>query len=211
MWIKLKRPVGDLSGLPRRKDDGNVPAEVKEIKVVLSRLGIAPQLMPDGKVDPELIDVITRFQKLFMRRPDGRIDPSGGTLRRLNQLANRKAIIVDLRRQILTAYASARRAYRFDCTSGTAADPTPPGYYAIQRKYAKYRSKTYDAQMDYAMFFYRGYAIHMAVGVEFTSMLKRAGFGGVGSHGCVRLSEENARILFGWAPLGTPVVILPKV
>ncbi|WP_444996219.1 L,D-transpeptidase [Aliikangiella sp. IMCC44359] len=33
------------------------------------------------------------------------------------------------------------------------------------------------------------------------------GFDSLGSHGCVRLSEDNARALFNWAPMHTPVFI----
>jgi lipoprotein-anchoring transpeptidase ErfK/SrfK len=28
------------------------------------------------------------------------------------------------------------------------------------------------------------------------------------SHGCVRMAQDAAKVLYGWAPIGTPVVVL---
>jgi lipoprotein-anchoring transpeptidase ErfK/SrfK len=118
-------------------------------------------------------------------------------------------IVVSLERQKLLAYENETVVYEFDCATGDGANPTPKGDFRIQpgRKYRKYRSKQYDAQMDYAMFFHKGYAIHMAYAVGITSYLKWAGVQGVGSHGCVRLSENDARELFDHTPCQTPVKI----
>jgi lipoprotein-anchoring transpeptidase ErfK/SrfK len=171
MKLTLKGPVGDLSRSIKR---GNIPEDVKAVKQVLMTLGIAPELGHDANAHPSLVVAIRKFQKLFLPNPDGRIDPApGGTLRRLNELAGGKAIVVNLNRQVLDAFSSLNRVYHFDCAAGDAQHPTPPGYFAIQagRKHAKYRSKTYDAQMDYAMFFHQGYAIHMAYMVGVTSLL----------------------------------------
>ena len=183
MNITLRGPVGDVA---RSNKPGNFAEDVKTVKHVLKTLGIAPELAVDSSANPGLIDAIKKFQKLFMPSPDGRIDPPpGDTLRRLNELANGKAIVVNLKRQVLDAFSHLTRAHHFDCAAGDAQHPTPPGYYAIQpgRKHEKYRSRTYDAQMDYAMFFHQGYAIHMAHMVGVTSFLKWAGVDSLGSQG----------------------------
>ncbi len=52
-----------------------------------------------------------------------------------------------------------------------------------------------------------GKAIHQSNAVGLTSVLKDLGFNQLGSHGCVRLAEENARKLFDWAPMNTPVFV----
>lgn len=62
--------------------------------------------------------------------------------------------------------------------------------------------------MDYAMFIYKGIAIHMAYMVAPMSYLKRFGIDCFGSHGCIRLSEDDAKSLFKWALMGTPVKVL---
>jgi lipoprotein-anchoring transpeptidase ErfK/SrfK len=119
-------------------------------------------------------------------------------------------IVVSLERQKLLAHENATIVYEFDCATGDSQNPTPRGNFSILpgRKHRKYRSKQYNAQMDYAMFFYKGYAIHMAYAVGVTSYLKWCGVQGIGSHGCVRLSEENARELFDHTPYQTPVQIV---
>lgn len=202
--LTLSAPVGKLR-LPQSA--GNVAAEVKKVQLLLKSLHIDENLITHGKMNEALIAAIKRFQRTFMTAPDGRIDPKGGTLRRLNQLALGKVILVSLDRQKLFALNSLNTLYTFDCTSGSSSHRTPRGIYSIHRKHAKYRSKTYDAQMDFAMFFHRGYAIHMAHAVAVTSFLKYMGVDTVGSHGCVRLSEANARTLFKWAEFGTKVVV----
>ena len=118
-----------------------------------------------------------------------------------------KRIIVDLSRQILFAYDGDKLVYQFDCVTGDRENPTPPGRFQISRKHRFYRSRTYNAQMDYAMFFNQGIAIHQAYLVMAVSYLKFAGLDSVGSHGCVRLSEHHARILFDWTPINTSVEV----
>ncbi len=147
-----------------------------------------------------------------MRRPDGRVDPFRRTITELN-VASRggkkgaKRITVSLRGQRLKAYQAGTEIFHFNCTTGDAQHPTPPGMFRIYRKHEKYVSRTYNLPMDHAMFFYKGYVIHEAAGVVLAAILRRSGMLGVGSHGCVRLSPANAMVLFRWAPRGTLVEI----
>jgi lipoprotein-anchoring transpeptidase ErfK/SrfK len=76
------------------------------------------------------------------------------------------------------------------------------------RKHAKYRSHTYNVPMNYAMFFtLDGKALHQYHGPGFgvVRAFKTSVSDWFGSHGCVRLREEDARTLFDWAPIGTTV------
>jgi lipoprotein-anchoring transpeptidase ErfK/SrfK len=76
---------------------------------------------------------------------------------------------------------------------------TPQGYYELDpgRLYKHYTSGQWDQPMPYAMFFnwvkggYKtGLAIHAATGEDVPLLGRRA------SAGCIRLSPENARVLF---------------
>ena len=121
-----------------------------------------------------------------------------------------KHIKVLLDRQVLIAYDADKEVFCFDCASGDRSHPTPPGQYQILRKHPIYRSKKYDVQMDYAMFFSRdGKAIHKSHAVGPISYLKYFNFHWFGSHGCVRLAEGDAKTLFEWTPVGTRVEIAP--
>ena len=53
-----------------------------------------------------------------------------------------------------------------------------------------------------------GKAIHMAHVVGLCSYLKYFGIESIGSHGCVRLAEEDAAWLFDWTPLHTAVHVI---
>ncbi|WP_157974525.1 L,D-transpeptidase [Lewinella sp. IMCC34183] len=205
--LELRAPVGQV---PPGTKVANLPTEVMAVRKILKRSCIVPDLPVASTFDSELVAGIKTFQGLFMDNPDGRVDPKGDSVNRLRDIADNKVIVVDLRSQTLHATDALQRIHKFHCASGTDEDPSPPGYYRIERKYPKYRSRTYDAQMDYAMFFHRGYAIHMSHFVTVTSFLKSSGVDALGSHGCIRLAEDNARELFAWAPLRTIVLVLRR-
>lgn len=161
----------------------------------------------------KLIKAIEGFQKNVQRinNPDGVISPLGSTILFLGgiQLSG-KQIIVDLDDQNLYAYEGNRLVHSFFCASGDKVHPTAtwPSAHKIFRKHKVYRSKKYNAQMDFAMFLTAdGKAIHQSNAVSMTSILKDFGINQLGSHGCVRLSKENASVLFDWAPLQTTVFI----
>src|SRR5271168_4223639 len=107
-----------------------------------------------------------------------------------------KLISVNLNRQTVIATDVGKQVYKFDCAAGDKEHPTPVREYSVYKKDRKHFSAKYKAQMDYALFFHGGYAIHMSHVVGLTSYLKMAGVNSLGSHGCVRLSEADAKSLF---------------
>jgi lipoprotein-anchoring transpeptidase ErfK/SrfK len=117
-----------------------------------------------------------------------------------------KKIVVNLHRQRLFAYEDSRKVYEYDCVSGDDSHPTDIGTFQILSKHQLYTSHKYGVPMNFAMFFTTdGKAIHQSHLVGPLSYLKAFGMDSVGSH--VRLTEEDARQLFAWAPLRTPVEI----
>jgi lipoprotein-anchoring transpeptidase ErfK/SrfK len=121
-----------------------------------------------------------------------------------------KKIVVDLKKQTVTAFDGGKVFHTCDCVSGDSSHPTPTGKFQINRKHHPYTSKKYKVPMNYAMFFTTtGVALHqyhgpapwwlLQVGRELTSA--------VGSHGCVRLQESDAAKLYKWAPLRTRVEV----
>ena len=161
----------------------------------------------------ELTQCISDFQASIQGRAkaDGVVSPSGSTILYLGGVRLiGKHIIVDLDDQNLYAYDGKKKIHEFHCASGDKKHPTAikPSLHHIFRKHQKYRSRAYNAQMDYAMFFTNdGKAIHQSNAVSVTSFLKVVGIESLGSHGCVRLSEDDAKKLFSWAPMNTPVFV----
>jgi lipoprotein-anchoring transpeptidase ErfK/SrfK len=123
----------------------------------------------------------------------------------------KKRIAVNLEEQTVQAFEDDNQVYDFICVSGDDDHPTDKGVFKIFRKQHPYRSKTYNVEMDYAMFFTEdGKALHQYHGpvpLEVVRAMKQGVSEWFGSHGCVRLEEEAARTLYEWAPLGTQVTV----
>lgn len=122
-----------------------------------------------------------------------------------------KKIRVSLTRQTVEAFEGAKLAFAFECVSGDSDHPTDRGNFGIFRKHHPHRSRTYGVQMNYAMFFTRdGKAFHQYHGYLPLALVRAAKQNVsdyLGSHGCVRLTEEDARALYEWAPVGTIVEV----
>jgi lipoprotein-anchoring transpeptidase ErfK/SrfK len=123
--------------------------------------------------------------------------------------ASLKFIIVDVDSQKMAAMDDYKAVYIFDVVTGRPGKETITGKYKIFKKYEDYTSKKYDVPMPYSMFFSEdGKAIHGTEWATVRSFLHSYITESVGSQGCVGLAEEDAKTLFAWAPVGTPVVIL---
>ena len=121
-----------------------------------------------------------------------------------------KRIVVNLDEQRVEAFEGDEKVFDFICVSGDENHPTDTGTFKIFRKEHPYRSKTYNVDMDYAMFFTQdGKALHQYHGPIPLSVVRdlRQGSEWFGSHGCVRLQEEDAQALYEWAPMGTKVTV----
>jgi lipoprotein-anchoring transpeptidase ErfK/SrfK len=133
-------------------------------------------------------------------------------MRRMGKVAGTaKKIVVNLAAQTLEALEGRRHVFAFDCVTGSSDHPTKPGIFTISRKHRVHRSAKYNAQMNYAMFFSAdGKAIHQYHGflpLTIVRAMKSGVSDWFGSHGCVRLTEDDAKALFEWAPIGTVVDI----
>lgn len=120
-----------------------------------------------------------------------------------------KEIRVYIDRQFLIALEGEEEKYRFDVVTGRDGKETTAGTYQIFRKHEKYESRAYGAEMPYTMFFTAdGKAIHGTQMAPLRSYLKTLGADDVGSMGCVGLTDDNAKVLFEWAPMGTRIVVI---
>jgi lipoprotein-anchoring transpeptidase ErfK/SrfK len=122
-----------------------------------------------------------------------------------------KQIVVDLDSQTLQTFEGGTRVLSFECVTGSKDHPTEPGQYRILRKSPNHVSHAYNVPMHWAMFFTTdGKAFHQYHGMVPLSVVR--GFkehvtDHLGSHGCVRLTEANAKTLYDWADYKTSVII----
>lgn len=124
-----------------------------------------------------------------------------------------KIIKVNLAQQIVEVFEGSTKVFRFECVTGDKNHPTDRGFFRIIRKpHYRYRSHTYNVQMNYPLFFtHDGKAFHQYHGpmpIWALRSVRNNISEWIGSHGCVRLAESNAKALYEWASIGTAVHVL---
>jgi lipoprotein-anchoring transpeptidase ErfK/SrfK len=115
-----------------------------------------------------------------------------------------KWIELDLSAQELTAYEGETEVFSALVSTGIASMPTPLGEHQI---YRKIRSQVmsgpgyYLPNVEWVSYFVKGYAIH--------GTYWHTNFGHPMSHGCVNMTNDDAKWIYEWAPLHTKVVVVP--
>lgn len=111
----------------------NTRQDVLIVQRLLNERGF-PCGAPDGAYGPRTRDAIHAFQRTFMPEPDGRIDPGGATIKRLNRKIPLTRLIPTPERSTLNKgvspvnnelmtdlFGSPRRSYTANCQSVTQA------------------------------------------------------------------------------------------
>jgi lipoprotein-anchoring transpeptidase ErfK/SrfK len=114
-------------------------------------------------------------------------------------------IEINLKQQQLTAWEGNKVVYKITVSTGKKATPTLTGVYAVQTKLRKSRMRGTDydiPDVPYTMYYDGNYAVHGAYWHN--------NFGTPVSHGCVNLPPKKAKLVFDWAKVGTPVVVVRK-
>lgn len=162
----------------------------------------------DGAVRyPERIDGSWYVAADFVRpfRDVGQIETSAG----LNA-STTKRIVVERGKELLTAYDGDTVFMREPISTGLELTPTPRGTFWVYKKVpGSYMQgplpgisdQYYDLPgVPWDLYFtYQGGAIHGAYWHDH--------FGQAWSHGCVNLPPNQAKKLYDWAELGTPVIV----
>jgi lipoprotein-anchoring transpeptidase ErfK/SrfK len=143
--------------------------------------------------------------------PDGARSVGGGYLEEPAAFSFRtepnKLIDVDVTRQVMTLSEGGRTVRSLSVATGVPGADTPIGEFFVQYKMPVARfqgvnvnGSRYDIpDVKWVIAFLGDYTIHGAYW--------RGGFGRPGSNGCVSLTDADAKIVFDWAPEGTPIRI----
>ncbi len=113
-----------------------------------------------------------------------------------------KWIEIDLSRQRLIAHQGNSVVLSVAVSTGLPGTPTPVGAYRIR---TKVRSQTMTGpgyslpNVQWVQYFLASYALH--------GTYWHHNFGRPMSHGCVNLTNRDARFLYNWAPNGTQVIV----
>lgn len=128
-----------------------------------------------------------------------------------------KRIEVDLTKQRVYAYEGDKVIYSFLVSSGSW-DRTPTGNFKIWTKVRTQKmsggSKElgtyyYLPNVQNVMFFYNE-KYEKKIGYSFHQAYWHNNFGVPMSHGCINMTTADSATLYGWAEVGTPVVIYGK-
>jgi LysM repeat protein len=109
-------------------------------------------------------------------------------------------ILVDLSDSMVYAYEDGALVYTALGSMGVPATPTVQGEYRI---YSRYPAQTmsgpgyYLPNVEWVQYFYQGYALHGAYW--------HSNWGRPMSHGCVNLRNQDAKWLYDFGEIGTPV------
>lgn len=115
-------------------------------------------------------------------------------------------IEVSIKHQTLTAWRDGKIAYRFVISTGRKGYETPKGHYRILEKYENRWSYKWSVWMPYAMRWFEGYFIHQLPHKDGSSSnIGASKLGTPDSHGCVRVDVGDAKRLYKWTKIGTPV------
>jgi lipoprotein-anchoring transpeptidase ErfK/SrfK len=162
-------------------------------------------------VPTDRLPILTTLTLSVHGGPDGPRTAAGGYLE--SDVATSftttdyKRMDVSLSRQTMTLYESDRPVRTIYVATGVAAAPTPTGTFYVQFKSEQMRFRGvnpdgshYDIpDVHWVMPFWGDYTIHGAYW--------RPRFGVPGSDGCISMSDADAKSLFDWANVGTPIVI----
>jgi tetratricopeptide (TPR) repeat protein len=124
-----------------------------------------------------------------------------------------KKIVVDISEQRMYVYEGSVLIYKWVCSTGEPGRDTRTGTFFVQSKIAEAWSSVWRLRMPYWLGIYWAGAsengIH-ALPINANGTTLWAGFlGRKVSFGCVILDTPNARTLYNWAEIGTPVIIRP--
>ncbi len=168
----------------------------------------------------DLVATRTGVDAARLARLNGVLNPTSvyvGQVLRLNENApvvepgSGKRILVDLSEQHLYAYYGDQLVYSFVVSTGASPSVTQTGHFHVQSKLPKAYGSTWDLWMPYWMGIY--YAGSSENGFHALPILSNgqtlwAGYLGTPiSYGCVVLGTYQAKLLYEWTPLGTPVEI----
>ncbi|MGW3242811.1 L,D-transpeptidase [Streptomyces sp. NPDC001070] len=112
----------------------------------------------------------------------------------------KRIVCIDLNRQLLWVQSSATKVVfgPVAIRSGRTGYLTRTGRFSVYWRHKDHVSDIYDAPMPYSQFFSGGQAMHATPGSVYKAP---------GSHGCINLSNRNARLLWNFLKLHEPVYV----
>lgn len=120
----------------------------------------------------------------------------------------KKEIRVYLKERELEVVEGGKVIRTCNCLIGRSGHETMPGVFRVLEKKIDKVSGKYKAPMPYSLKFDTDWkAIHQSSNFFLRNLGMSLGVDDAGSHGCVGLAESDAKAVYEWAEVGTPVLI----
>jgi peptidoglycan hydrolase-like protein with peptidoglycan-binding domain len=196
----LAARVDSVDVIPRSVSRRSGPASIRALQRRLRRLGYVTGSR--GSFDARTARAVLAFRKVTGMKRTTRA--SSGVMRaiargegrfRIRFRSHGRHIEADLSRQVIALIQGGRVRRIYPISSGAPGTPTVQGSFKIYLK----TSGTNVLGMVDAAYFLRGYATHGYASVPVFPA----------SHGCLRVPVAEARRLFRWVRIGTPVDVYP--
>ncbi len=214
-WLQLASGPIVLTVNARNLVYGNSGADVLAVQRRLAALHYLPGTL-DGVFGRDLLHAVYAFQKierltrtgiwtraerLRAARPSGYVVRYGSSGRSFEVDVTRQVIVYSVNRVVtLIADVSTGGEYRYTSKGVTSVAHTPRGRFYIERKFDGVQISDL-GYLYRPSYFYRGYAVH---GEGYDVPPRPI------SHGCVRVTDRNANILYPLLTLGTPITVFDE-
>jgi N-acetylmuramoyl-L-alanine amidase len=192
---------------PAAAPGGPVSAGTRALQEQLAALGYLLPSGVDGAAGPGTQAAVTAFQKWQGLPRTGTLDDRTRTALATAQrptpikqgpAGRRFEVLID--RQLVLAIQDNQVLRAIDTSTGKPATPTTVGQFKVYAKYARWWSTPFREWLLWAVPFDGGIAMHQYPDVPSFAA----------SHGCVRITQYDARWVFDFASVGTPVDVLAK-
>lgn len=196
--------------LPLRPGDRGYLVAMAQRRLIWLGARIKDNELTEQRYGPTTRKAVSAFQVKFFGRTIGRIGK--GTWDALTYLAGpigelpaqctqETSLCIDMEQRLLRYVSAGKVLLTLDARFGMPGNATAKGSYRVQRKSRNHVSSLYRTWMPFAMFFYKGQAVH------YSPYFARDGYNG-GSHGCINLRDiKMAEWLFDRIPIGTRVYV----
>ena len=185
------------------------PANPKDVQTKLAGLGYLPTSAVTGKWDYRTMQAVIAFQAWTGLARDGVVGPmtqaklnAAGRPLPLDRTSKGKRVEIYRARGVVLLVNNGRVVRAIHTSTGIGGDSpdigTPPGKWKIYRKEVKSWSVPYKTWLPYAAYWVGGWALHGYADVPATPA----------SHGCARLPLPEAKIVYDFVAIGTPVQVI---
>jgi len=185
------------------------PADPKQVQTKLAALGYLPTSAVNGTFDYRTMQAVLAFQAWSGLQRDGVVGPmtlaklkSAGRPLPLDRTSKGRRVEIYRAQGVVLLINDGRVVRAIHTSTGIGGDSpdvgTPPGKWKIYRKEVKSWSVPYKTWLPYAAYWVGGWALHGYADVPARPA----------SHGCARLPLVEAKYVYDFVSIGTPVQVI---